>query len=149
MLAKNKTSMYNAYEMSDSMMKCKVEMTRKSKNDNKAFSATYVGDMVSKEQRLCFRYNESDTGAHCLVLYENDEVTIKRDGETRSELRLNYKHNSVAEIITPYGQMNMVVHTHSIERKANALRVYYSLCEGNEEIDRIDITWNLMKEGIS
>ena len=66
--------MYNAYEMSDSMMKCKIKMTRKSMKDiSDRFTGTYIGDVVNKENCLCFRYTEFDTGARCFVLYEDDE----------------------------------------------------------------------------
>lgn len=142
--------MYNAYEMSDSMMKCKIKMTRKSMKDiSDRFTGTYIGDVVNKENCLCFRYTEFDTGARCFVLYEEDEVTIKRTGETRSKLVLRENQDTVAEITTPYGEMGMNVRTSDITRIGNSLHVCYAFVEGNEETDIIDITWEIMKEGIS
>ena len=142
--------MYNAYEMSDSMMKCKIKMTRKSKKDvSDKFAGTYIGDVVNKDDCLCFRYTEFDTGARCFVLYEDDEVTIKRTAETRSKLVLNDAKETVAEIVTPYGEMEMKIRTYDVTRHANSLHVCYSLVEGNDETDIIDITWEIMKEGIS
>lgn len=142
--------MYNAYEMSDCMMKCKVLMTRVSKNEATGITQhTFIGNIVNKENRLCFRYVETDSKAHCLVLYENDEVTIKRDGETRSNMHLIENQNCVAEIITPFGQMDVTVRANKIVRKSNSLHVSYSLVEGDDVIDNIDITWQFIKEDIN
>lgn len=142
--------MYNAYEMSDNMMKCKIKMTRISMKDiSDRTTATYIGDVVNKDDCLCFRYTEFDSGARCFVLFEKDEVTIKRTAETRSKLVLNEIKQTSVEIVTPYGNMEVPIRTSEITRKANSLHVCYSLIEDNNESDVIDITWEIMKEGIS
>ncbi len=132
-------------------MKCKVEMTRRSKHDPSTNSKTvYLGDMACKENRMGIRYNEHDSGAHCLIIYDNETLHIKRTGDTTSDIKLKENEKTVNVIRTPYGNIEMIFETYKIRRTATALEVGYRLVDENSQVvDDILINWNIKKEGIS
>lgn len=141
--------MYNAREMSDEMKKCKIQMTRRSKSQKDIDEKkSYIAALTEENDTLTLQYWDENKSKFTII-YDGQSVQMKCQAETQSVLNLVLHTWTDVEITTPFGNMLLRSRALNITRSKHHLLVCYELHDGNEQIDVIEIKWDLFWDGIS
>ncbi|MBE6114004.1 MAG: DUF1934 family protein [Erysipelotrichaceae bacterium] len=141
--------MYNAMEMSDEMKKCKIQMTRRSNTQRDIDEKkSYIAALTEEDDTLTLQYWDENKSKFTII-YDGQSVQMQCQAETRSTLNLVLNTWTDVEITTPFGNMLLRSRALKITRSKHHLLVCYELHDGNEQIDVIEIKWDLFWDSIS
>lgn len=125
------------------MKKCKIVMTRQSMEQSDTNeSHEYIADLAENDQSIAIRYSDGQ-GNRFMVVFKDDVLKLKCEGETKSKLELIENKWTDVELITPFGNMILRSKAKKIIQTRNSLSVQYKLYQGDELVDEIRIRWDI------
>lgn len=95
----------------------------------------------------CYLSYETDA-AKVYIKAQNDSVTVKRTGESDSEIQYVPGRSAELEYKTPYGTFGMRVKTDAVtvDAHSSVIRLRYRLSGGEDEmVNNVEIKWEVIK----
>ena len=131
------------------MKKCKIVMTRQSMEQSDTNeSHSYIADLAENDKSMALRYSDGH-GNRFMVVFNDDVLKLKCEGETKSRLELIENKWTDVELNTPFGIMILKSRAKKVLNTKNSLSVHYELYQGDELVDEIKIRWDIDRTAIS
>lgn len=114
--------------------------------DGMCDAVTERGNGTFRESDGALYITYKNDNATVFIKAESDSVSVKRRGESVSDIKYRLGKRSYFEYKTQYGSLAMSVFTKSIAIGEKSIRLAYTLQTGNDEImNNILITWEVNK----